>query len=657
MTTTILPPFPIFTDLDGEPLEAGYIWIGVENLPPQTNPTTVYWDEALTQPAAQPIRTSGGYPVNNGTPAALYAPGAYSILVQDSRGTLVYSALSETTLTSSANVTFLQAGTGAVTRTALSKMQDIASAKDFGAVGDGVANDTVALQNFFTACVAGKRGYIGAGTYMVDEGQIVIQPASDIDSTGFYVETAGYFSTVIKGRGTSQAPLITIQNLTQSSGVGKFLKGGYLGALGFDGSAQPGGWTASHALSLRGVDGWEFGYLYGVSLKGDLLRIPQNLYAGVNPDPYHVAFCIFHGLQSNFGSGWVLNNDNFVGFTSNEIFNVVCYGASTGNGAIRTCGAGNIYKKISVGTCWGWAIQIYDGSTAGRMSREEFQIAELDDPEYGIWVFNADQAIFDQIRIVHRYHAGIGYWPREALRLSDATNPLVSNVTFDITHRIEVGGALGDLGGFLRCQGSNAVVACHIVYKIVDNASLGITNATLLSGANINALADIRFLSNIQGDRTVIYDSQAKPFAYVTLNSAASIPSGGFGSIGNKITTSGEIYDRRNNFSTVNSSYTVPATGIYVFTCSFSVSGVAAAVRFRFGLFNETSSALVKYFSQETTSTSKLVFTGAGMVSLTAGDVVSLNADSNRGIATTVDTAVSLEAENSWSIQLLESAR
>ena len=137
MTTTILPPFPIFSDIDGEPLEAGYIWIGVENLPPQTNPTTVYWDEAFTQPAAQPIRTSGGYPVNNGTPAALYAPGAYSILVQDSRGTLVYSALSETLLVSSANVTFLQAGASAVTRTAQSKMRDVVSVRDFGAVGDG----------------------------------------------------------------------------------------------------------------------------------------------------------------------------------------------------------------------------------------------------------------------------------------------------------------------------------------------------------------------------------------------------------------------------------------------------------------------------------------------------------------------------------------
>ena len=155
----ITPPFPIFTDLDGQPLEAGYIWIGVENLPPQTNPQTVYWDEALTQPAAQPVRTQGGYPVNNGTPARLHIGSAYSILVQDRRGTLVYSALSETTLVTFADitgtlgsdrVTFIQDGYGAVTRTGQSKMRDVVSVKDFGAVGDGVTDDTAAIQAAFT---------------------------------------------------------------------------------------------------------------------------------------------------------------------------------------------------------------------------------------------------------------------------------------------------------------------------------------------------------------------------------------------------------------------------------------------------------------------------------------------------------------------------
>jgi hypothetical protein len=163
---SIEQPYPIFTDADGDPLEAGYIWIGVENLNPITDPVAVYWDAALTQPAVQPIRTAGGYPVNNGTPAALHVAGAYSILVQDRNGITVYSAQSETVLTSSNAVTFLQAGIGAVARTAQSKMRDWMSVKDFGAVGDGATDDTIAMNAAAAAAgVAKKALFVPAGVY------------------------------------------------------------------------------------------------------------------------------------------------------------------------------------------------------------------------------------------------------------------------------------------------------------------------------------------------------------------------------------------------------------------------------------------------------------------------------------------------------------
>ena len=89
---SITPPFPIFSDRDGTPLEDGYIWIGTANQDARTNPIAVYWNSILTEPAAQPIRTLGGYPSRFGTPGQLFISAqVYSILVQDKRGTLVYS--------------------------------------------------------------------------------------------------------------------------------------------------------------------------------------------------------------------------------------------------------------------------------------------------------------------------------------------------------------------------------------------------------------------------------------------------------------------------------------------------------------------------------------------------------------------------------------
>jgi hypothetical protein len=85
-------PYPVFTGLDGLPLNNGRIWVGAAGMDAVASPLTVYWDKALTIPAAQPIRTSGGYPVYNGTPSALYAnAAAVSITVKDERGLVVFA--------------------------------------------------------------------------------------------------------------------------------------------------------------------------------------------------------------------------------------------------------------------------------------------------------------------------------------------------------------------------------------------------------------------------------------------------------------------------------------------------------------------------------------------------------------------------------------
>ena len=70
-----------------------------------------------------------------------------------------------TTTGTAAGVRFTQAGTGAVQRTVESKLQDVVSVKDFGAVGNGVWDDTAAIQAAIesgAACV-----FFPKGTYKV----------------------------------------------------------------------------------------------------------------------------------------------------------------------------------------------------------------------------------------------------------------------------------------------------------------------------------------------------------------------------------------------------------------------------------------------------------------------------------------------------------
>jgi hypothetical protein len=172
---SINPPYPVFTDTDGQPLEDGYIWIGTANLNPLTSPIVVYWDAALTIPAGQPIRTINGYPSRAGTPARLYAGSDYSIQVQNKNGSVLYSAPMATDRVSdaiistidSSQVMFLQSGTGAVLRTAQSKMRETVSVLDFGADPAGVADSTPAIQAAVTSLLSGATLAFPPGAYKI----------------------------------------------------------------------------------------------------------------------------------------------------------------------------------------------------------------------------------------------------------------------------------------------------------------------------------------------------------------------------------------------------------------------------------------------------------------------------------------------------------
>jgi len=96
MATSILPQYPIWSEIDGSPLEDGYIYIGIAGLNAESNPQTVYFDGALSVTAAQPIRTLNGYPARSGSPAMMYVAGDFSIVVRDKAGVLIYASLFNT---------------------------------------------------------------------------------------------------------------------------------------------------------------------------------------------------------------------------------------------------------------------------------------------------------------------------------------------------------------------------------------------------------------------------------------------------------------------------------------------------------------------------------------------------------------------------------
>lgn len=141
------------------------------------------------------------------------------------------SKLSSSSLAASSGATlvgYMPSGTGAVATIVQAKLREFVSVKDFGAVGDGVADDTAAIQaaidagKTYLTTTSGREIYFPAGRYKVTTIDIT-------DCHGVHLVGAGAYATeiftsgtnqVIKAIGSSSTPLnkAGVKNMTIRGG-------------------------------------------------------------------------------------------------------------------------------------------------------------------------------------------------------------------------------------------------------------------------------------------------------------------------------------------------------------------------------------------------------------------------------------------------------
>lgn len=131
-------------------------------------------------------------------------------------------------------VGFQQEGTGAVSTTVQSKLRESVSVKDFGAVGDGVADDTAA---FVAAQTASKIIYAPPGTYLVDNLRI---------QTNRKIIGAGYEATILKQKTASNYAVNCLSDVTTGQLLGVAIQ-----SLGFEGAT--GATVATLNVEANGV--------------------------------------------------------------------------------------------------------------------------------------------------------------------------------------------------------------------------------------------------------------------------------------------------------------------------------------------------------------------------------------------------------------------
>jgi hypothetical protein len=106
-----------------------------------------------------------------------------------------------------AMVGFKQSGTGAVNRTALVKLQECVSVRDFGALGDGTTDDTAAIQAAIDSRGATGHLLIPEGTYRITD-TLEIKPT--VEWTGIHLFGRGPASKIVWDGGNNK-PMIHIR--------------------------------------------------------------------------------------------------------------------------------------------------------------------------------------------------------------------------------------------------------------------------------------------------------------------------------------------------------------------------------------------------------------------------------------------------------------
>lgn len=162
-----LNPYGVYNDLQGRPLNNGKIYIGLPNQDPKQYPAQIFWDAALTIPAAQPLRTVGGYVARNGTPAKVYINGNYSLKVTDKNDSQIFYVQD-----------YYLVGSASVATVGVLESGYTASIPDYSALRNFTAgNNSVYINGYgasYSSGIAGQFIYDPTDTTSSDNGGTII---------------------------------------------------------------------------------------------------------------------------------------------------------------------------------------------------------------------------------------------------------------------------------------------------------------------------------------------------------------------------------------------------------------------------------------------------------------------------------------------------
>jgi hypothetical protein len=339
------PPKLQFFDANGVPLVGGKLYSYAAGT---TTPLATYTSAAETTFNTNPIilNSRGEAEVWLGSPLyklKLTSATDVEIWTVDNIASLTEIEAYYASSAGSSYIGFIQAGPGAVARTAQDKMRDIVSVKDFGAVAGGVIDCTAAFNN---ALSAGRKITVPKGTYLVSS----LTP-SPLSSSFSLVGEGAYDSIIITNTTTGDVlPISTTFNSVRDIGfrsVNPRTSGAFINLIG------------DNIL----VDNCNFQYGYiGVESSGNLNRVQNCTVDYITPFSIAEGSCgvlCTAGILSVFGTAvsstsLAVNNFGRAGYmvTGGELDIDQSFAFLTAYGLYAYAGPGKEIIGVNVNKCW-----------------------------------------------------------------------------------------------------------------------------------------------------------------------------------------------------------------------------------------------------------------------------------------------------------------
>lgn len=327
MTTLTPTPKQQFLDANGVPLAGGKVYTYAAGT---TTPLTTYTDESGTVPNTNPVILD-----SRGEAAIWLGVASYKLKLTTAADAEIWTvdnivsasvqALADLSESGgSALVGFLQSGTGAIATTVQAKLREFVSVKDFGAVGDGVADDTAAIQAAIT--FAATRSLVG--------GVVYLPPGSYKVSSTIYTYGAGASGQVaLVGAGIFSTRILPNGDFTVLNLVTSYMQSGEFSIE----------WPATAAASIPatriGVElagaNWQFSYatLKDVTVMYGYRGFVLNDWTG---QPFGTAYlCTLQQLTAFRCADWGFYLNSKTGSTTLRMIHCYVRGDTSAGGGVQ----------------------------------------------------------------------------------------------------------------------------------------------------------------------------------------------------------------------------------------------------------------------------------------------------------------------------------